>query len=106
MIYKKVVLDMNNKSDVYVFSDFIGKNSLSTIGACSTIVGGVTQLIKQFVPIHPLAICFLCATVISIIKLLLSNDYSKNNVLLAIVNIIPIALTASGGYDLINKISS
>lgn len=97
---------MSTNNEVFVFSDFIGKNSLSTLGACSTIVGGLTQLLKQFWGIHPLAICFLCATLISIIKLLLSNDYSKNNVLLAIVNIIPIALTAAGGYDLITKISS
>ena len=92
-------------NDIFVFSDFIGKNSLSTLGSCATIVGTLTQLIKQFWAIHPLAICFLSATIISIIKLLLSNDYSKNNVLLAIINIIPIALTASGGYDLITKIS-
>lgn len=102
----KGVLVMHDNNDIYVFSDFIGKNGLSTLGACSAIVGGLTQLFKQFWHIHPLAICFLCATIISIIKLLLSNDYSKNNVLLAIINIIPIALTAAGGYDLINKIST
>lgn len=93
-------------NDIYVFSDFIGKNSLSTLGSCSAIVGGLTQLFKQFLPIHPLAICFMCATMISIIKLLLSNDYTRYNVLLALINIIPIALTAAGGYDLINKIAS
>lgn len=95
-----------SNNDMFVFSDFIGKNSLSNLGTCATIVGTLTQLFKQILSIHPLAICFMWATIISIIKIIISNDYSKTNVLLAIINIIPIALTASGGYDLINKISS
>lgn len=92
-------------NEIYDFTDFIGKNSLSTLASCSTIVGVMVQFIKQIVPIHPLALSFLFATLISIIKLILSNEYTKNNVILSIFNIIPIALTASGGYDLINKIS-
>ena len=34
-----------------------------------------------------------------------TDDYTKNNVLLAIINIIPMSLTAAGGYDLLTKIS-
>lgn len=94
---------MNN--DNYDFRDFIGKGSLSTLGSCATIVGISTQLFKQFIDIHPLAICFVCSFALSLVKLILSDDYSKNNVLLAIINVIPMALTAAGGYDLLSKIS-
>lgn len=97
---------MKMSNDNYDFRDFIGKNSLSTLGSCSTIVGVLTQVFKPLWPIHPLGICFMFSAIISIIKLVLSNDYTKNNVLLSIVNIIPIALTASGGYDLLTKIST
>lgn len=92
-------------NDNYDFRDFIGKGSLSTLGSCATIVGVSTQIFKQFFDIHPLAICFIFATTLSIVKLMLSDDYSKNNVLLALVNIIPMALTAAGGYDLLTKLS-
>ena len=92
-------------NDNYDFRDFIGKNSLTTLGSCATIVGVTTQIFKQILPIHPLALCFLFSTIISIIKLVLNDDYTKNNVLLAIINIIPMSLTAAGGYDLLTKIS-
>lgn len=94
-----------DKKEVYDFTDFIGKNSLSTLASCSTIVGVLVQAFKQVVPIHPLGLSFMFATIISILKLLLSGDYTKNNVILSVFNIIPISLTASGGYDLLNKIS-
>lgn len=95
----------SNKKDVYDFSDFIGQSSLSTLASCSTIVGVVVQFTKDLLPIHPLGLSFIFSAILSVIKIVLSNDYSKNNVLLGIVNTIPMALTASGGYDLITKIS-
>ena len=92
------------KNENYNFTDFIGKNSLSTLSSCSTIVGFAVQGTKEILPLHPLALSFLFAFIISIIKLIISKDYTKENVLLSIINTLPIALTASGGYDLLTKI--
>lgn len=92
-------------TDNFDFRDFIGKNSLSTLGSCATIVGFAVQGTKELLPLHPLALSFLFAFLLSIVKLILSNDYTKENVLLSIINTLPIALTASGGYDLLTKIS-
>ena len=87
------------------FSEFIGKDDFSSLATCSAIVGVVVQAVKEITPIHPLVLSFIFSTVISGAKLVLSGDYSKENVILAIINILPIALTASGGYDLFKKIS-
>lgn len=93
------------KQEQYNFTDFIGKNSLSTLSSCATIVGFAVQGTKEILPLHPLALSFLFAFIISMIKLIISNEYTKENVLLSIINTLPIALTASGGYDLLTKIS-
>lgn len=87
------------------FSEFIGKDSFSSLASCATIVGVISQTVKGITPIHPLGLSFIFSTLISGIKLILSGDYSKDNVMLAIVNIVPIALTASGGYDVISRLS-
>lgn len=90
----------------YNFTDFIGENSLSNLATCSTIVGVLVQAVKPFLELHPLGLCFIFSFVLSLIKLILSGNYNKDNILLAIVNIIPMALTASGGYDALNKLSN
>ena len=87
------------------FSEFIGKDSFSSLASCATIVGFLVQAVKGITPIHPIGLSFIFSAVISGMKLILSGDYSKNNLVLAIINTVPIALTASGGYDVITKIS-
>lgn len=87
------------------FSEFIGKENFSSLASCSAIVGFLVEGVKSFSMINPIATCFIFSAIVSGIKLVLSGDYSKNNVLLAIINIVPIALTASGGYDVIKKIT-
>lgn len=87
------------------FSEFIGKDSFSSLASCATIVGILVQAVKEVTPIHPLGLSFIFSAIISGIKLVLSGDYSKNNVMLAVINTVPMALTASGGYDVISKIS-
>lgn len=87
------------------FSEFIGKDSFSSLASCSTIVGILVQAVKEISPLHPLVLSFIFSAIISGIKIVLSGDYSRNNVTLGIINIVPIALTASGGYDVISKIT-
>ena len=87
------------------FSEFIGKDTFSSLASCATIVGLLVQLAKSITPIPPLALSFIFSVFISGLKLVLSGDYTRENVLLAVINIIPIALTASGGYDVLKNIS-
>ena len=87
------------------FSEFIGKDDFSSLASCSAIVGIIVQAVKEITPIYPLWLSFIFSAVVSGIRLVLSGDYSKENVFLAVINIVPMALTASGGYDVIKKIS-
>lgn len=87
------------------FSEFIGKDTFSSLASCATIVGLLVQLAKSITPIPPLALSFIFSGFVSGLKLVLSGDYTRENVLLAVINILPIALTASGGYDVLKNIS-
>ena len=87
------------------FSEFIGKDDFSSLATCSAIVGVVVQAVKGITPIHPLGLSFIFSAVLSGIRIVLSGDYSKENIILGLINTIPMALTASGGYDVITKIS-
>jgi len=87
------------------FSEFIGRDTFSSLASCATIVGVLVQIAKSITPIPPLALSFIFSVFISGLKLVLSGDYTRENVLLAVINILPIALTASGGYDVLKNIS-
>ena len=103
---KLIVKDAVTENElVSRFSEFIGKDTFSSLASCATIVGVLVQIAKSITPIPPLALSFIFSTVVSGLKLVLSGDYTRENVLLAVINIIPIALTASGGYDVLKNIS-
>lgn len=102
-----IVKDVVTQNDIInKFSEFIGKNTFSSLASCATIVGVLVQTFKGASSIPPIALSFIFGAVISGMKLLLSGDYTKDNIILAIINIVPIALTASGGYDVLTTISS
>ena len=65
----------------------------------------VTQLIKSLMPVNPVVTNLIVALFISAIKLMGSKDYSKQNIMMCILNVFPIALTASGGYDIISRMA-
>ena len=88
------------------FSEFLGKDTFSSLASCATIVGVLVQIVKSITPIPPLALSFIFSVFISGLKLILSGDYTRDNIVLAVINILPIALTASGGYDVIRNISN
>lgn len=103
---KLIVKDAVTENElVSRFSEFIGKDTFSSLASCATIVGVLVQIAKSITPIPPLALSFIFSVFVSGLKLVLSGDYTRENVLLAVINILPIALTASGGYDVLKNIS-
>lgn len=102
-----VVKDIVTENEVVSkFSEFLGKDTFSSLASCATIVGLLVQIVKSITHIPPLALSFIFSVFISGLKLILSGDYTKDNIVLAVINILPIALTASGGYDVIRNISN
>jgi len=101
-----IVKDIVTENEVVSkFSEFIGKDTFSSLASCATIVGVLVQIVKSITSIPPLALSFIFSVFISGLKLILSGDYTKDNIVLAVINILPIALTASGGYDVLKNIS-
>lgn len=101
-----IVKDIVTKNEIISkFSDFIGKDTFSSLASCATIVGVIVQLFKAITPLPPIALSFICSAIISGMKLVLSGDYTRDNIVLSIINIVPISLTASGGYDVIRSIT-
>jgi flagellar biosynthesis protein FliQ len=103
---KLIVKDVVTENEfVSKFAEFIGKDTFSSLASCATIVGLLVQLVKSITAIPPLALSFIFSAVVSGLKLILSGDYTRQNIVLAVINILPIALTASGGYDVLTNIS-
>ena len=103
---KLIVKDVVTENEIVSkFSEFIGKDTFSSLASCATIVGLLVQLVKSITAIPPLALSFIFSTVVSGLKLVLSGDYRRENIILAVINVLPIALTASGGYDVLTNIS-
>lgn len=101
-----IVKDVVTKNEIInKFSEFIGKETFSSLASCAAIVGVMVQFFKAWSPIPPILLSFICSAIISGIKLVLSGDYTKDNIILSIINILPISLTASGGYDVVRSIT-
>lgn len=88
-----------------VLTDFITSDSLTSLSGCAVACAIVTQLIKSLMPVNPVVTNLIVALFISAIKLMGSKDYSKHNIMMCILNVFPIALTASGGYDIISRMA-
>ena len=102
-----IVKDIVTENEVVSkFSEFLGKDTFSSLASCANIVGLLVQIVKSITHIPPLALSFIFSVFISGLKLILSGDYTRDNIVLAVINILPIALTASGGYDVIRNISN
>lgn len=86
--------------------DFITEKSLANLSTCAFLCSLITEAFKLLLPINPIIINLFVALFISFSKLLVSEEFSRKNIVLAILNVIPIAFTASGGYDVLKNIVS
>ena len=87
-------------------SEFITEKNLMNLGSCALICAVITESFKMFLSVDPIIINLFVAMVLSLSKLLISEDFTIKNVILGVINIFPIALTASGGYDILKDILS
>ncbi len=90
----------------YNKSGFITEKSLANLGTCAVVCTLTAESFKMFLNIDPIIINLVVATVLSLSKLLISEDFTVKNMILSIINIFPIVLTASGGYDILKDILS
>lgn len=80
---------------------FINKDVFTTLIGCIGIVELFTECVKYLLPEIDfiLWIVLIFSTLVSLIRLRFSNDFSKENIILTIINIIPIFLGSVGVYQ-------
>lgn len=88
------------------FTEFITEDTLTSFSTCAVIVGLLVESAKSITSVHPLILSFIFSFILNGLKLMLSGEYTVKNVILAFINVIPMALTSSGGYDVFKKIYS
>ena len=86
-----------------IINNFIDKSSFNSLASCAIIVGIMTQVVKPIISLNPLLMAFIFSIIVSAARLVILNDYGKETIVLALINVFPMALTAAGGYDLITS---
>lgn len=82
---------------------FITKDAFANLAGCIAIVEAFTETTKLLFGeiIHPygLWISFIYSVIISVMRLIISEDYDKDNIILSLVNIVVIFLGSVGIYQ-------
>ncbi len=82
-------------------NSFIDKDIFKTLAGCIAIVEACTECVKYLFPeiTCGLWLAFLFSVVVSFIRLLFNNDYSRDTIILTFINIVPIFLGSVGVYQ-------
>lgn len=84
--------------------EFITEKSLANLSTCAVLCSLLTEAFKMLLPINPIVINLFVALIISLSKLIVSEEFSRKNIVLAILNVVPIAFTSNGVYDTVKNI--
>ena len=85
---------------------FLEKESLNSLLVCIILVVAMTQMAKSICPsVNALAVVTIFSAITSYSRMLLNNHLTQDNlierIVMATINIIPIAFGSVGSYDLI-----
>lgn len=80
---------------------FISKDTFKSLAGCILVVESCTECIKFLFPDVNcgLWVAFIFSITISFVRLLFSEDYSRENIILTIINVLPIFLGSVGIYQ-------
>lgn len=80
---------------------FISKDTFKSLAGCILVVESCTECMKFLFPDVNcgLWVAFIFSITISFVRLLFSEDYSRENIILTIINILPIFLGSVGIYQ-------
>ena len=85
-------------------NEFISAQMFTSLAGCSAIVCGLVQLLKIYLPFEPLWINLFASFSVVCIRIVLKDCKNWREVLLGILQIIPIMLTATGTYEFLKNI--
>lgn len=82
-------------------SRLIDSNMLKSLVGCVSIVEICTESVKYlWNDINGAWVAFIFSVIVSMVSFLMGNDYSKNKLILTILNIFPIFLCSVGIYEI------
>ena len=89
-------------------SSLIETNMLKSLVGCVGIVEICTESVKYLCnDVNGAWVAFLFSVIVSLVSFLLGDDFSKNTLILAMLNIFPIFLCSVGIYEIgINPLST
>ena len=88
--------------------DFITADMFLSFLGCLTIVSIITQAIKSILKadkINPLWYTLIASIVVSILRVVIINSYTPQDIILGILNTFAIYLGAIGGYETIKQLT-
>ena len=88
--------------------DFITADMFLSFLGCLTIVSIITQAIKSIPKadkINPLWYTLIISVVVSILRVVIINSYTPQDIILGILNTFAIYLGAIGGYETIKQLT-
>ena len=86
------------------FNDFIDEKMFATLSGCIFIVCSLVQITKGIVPFNPWILNFIFSALVACIRIAILKETTWRDMLLGILQIIPIMLGASGTYEVIKTV--
>lgn len=84
--------------------NFITMDMFTTLIGCIAIVTAGVQVLKQYINVNPLILNLIMSVIVCIIRIFIVGDLSAMGITLGILNIIPILLGATGGYEVVKNL--
>ena len=85
-------------------NEFISAEMFASLAGCIALVCGLVQILKMYLPFDPPWINLFASFSVVCIRIALKDCKSWREILLGILQIIPIMLGASGCYEFIKNI--
>lgn len=94
---------MDNKN--IGFNNFINEKMFATLSGCIAIVCALVQITKGIAPFNPWILNFIFSALVACIRIAILKETTWRDMLLGLLQIIPIMLGASGTYEIIKTVT-
>lgn len=83
---------------------FIDKETFKTLAGCVMFVEACTECVKLLMDdVNGAWVALFFAVIVSVVKCIFAEDYGKEEIVLAMINIVPIFLGSVGIYEVALK---
>lgn len=87
-----------------MMENFITVDMFATLIGCILIVTAGVEVLKKYINVNALWLNLFMSLIVTVIRIFTVGDFSGMGITLGLLNIIPILLGATGGYEVIKNI--